>query len=190
MESFTFRTLINKHGHHIEKVLGLTEQDLEQEYSEYLKVQPKGTPKDFMWGLFNRMLLESAGDYIIQSGIYHAMAVFVSMYEGKNGNQYARLALAQEVNRSQTELKEASTNLIWELEIIADPNCDHAQSLDGVRFPITDDLVLPLANENCTREFCRCTTSRVPKRDDKGRIVLRNKPNIQAKKKRFWEFWK
>lgn len=190
MKTFTYNVLKHRHGCHIEKVLGLSEQQLDEDFKQYQKMQPDASVKDYMWSLFNRMILNTAGNYLTQSGIYHSMAVFVAEYDGENGNKFKRMSLAQEVNNAQIETAGGSQSVIWELEIIADPDCEHAKSLDGTKFPITSDLVLPLANDDCTREFCRCTTSRVPKRDEDGRIIFKNRPQVQKPKKKFWDFWK
>lgn len=192
MKTFTYSALKNRYGYQIEKVIGLNEQQLEEDFKQYQKMQPDATVKDYMWSLFNRMILNTAGDYSTQSGIYHSMAAFVAEYDGKNGNKYKRKSLAQEVNKAQMEAVRSSQSAVWELEIIADPDCEHAKYLDGNKLPITNDLVLPLANDNCTREFCRCTTSIVPKRDEDGRIIFNKRPLVQKpkKKKKFWDFLK
>ena len=189
MKTFTIKTAWNQYGQLIGDVLGHDRESLEQDFAKYQIVQPAASVKDYMWGLFNRMLMESPGDLHTQSMLYHSMAVFMSIYEGKNCNQYARQAIAQEVKKAQVESKE-NENCIWELKIVADPDCDHTQSLDGIGFPITDDLVLPLADENCTREFCRCSVTRRAKRDENGRIIFINRRQQKPKAKNWWEFWK
>lgn len=197
VKTFTVKTAWNKFGQAIQDTLKMDRGLLEEDFEQYKSMQPDASIKDYMWSLFNRILLETAGDYTTQSGIYYSMAIFLAEYESNNGNQYARLALAQEVNKAQMETAESSQSVIWELEVIADTDCEHAKSLDGKKFPITDDLVLPLANEDCTRELCRCTVSRVAKRDEDGRIIFKKRPQVQQpqvqpskEKKRFWEFWK
>lgn len=171
MKTFNFQTLKNKYGDQIETVLGLDDYHLEQNYGEYTAKQPMASDRDYVWHLFNRMLIKSAGDYFMQSGIYHGMAVFIAIYEDRNGNQYKRLSLEAEVLKAREDYKSSRLNLV--LKIIADPDCQYAKSLEDVSYPLDKDFVLPLANDDCERELCRCTTSCVVQRDGDGRMVMK-----------------
>ena len=172
MKTFTFNTLKNKYGGQIQLVLGIDACQLERDYNEYSVKQPIASDKDYMWHLFNRMLIASAGDHFMQSSIYHGMAVFIAIYEGKNGNPYKRLSLEAEVLKAKEDYESSSLKLV--LKIIADPDCEHAMSLVGESYTLDKDFELPLANNDCERDLCRCTTSCIAQRDENGRLVMKS----------------
>ncbi|MBO0340942.1 hypothetical protein [Flagellimonas profundi] len=191
MTTFTIKTAWNNFGRNLERISGMNREEFEQDFEQFKSMQPKGSVNDYLWGLFNRLIMENAHRPQTQSSIYHLMSVFISRYEGKNSNQYTRLRLAQEVFMAQQQIKDGQgKDVILELAVIPDPDCEHAKSVARQRFPITDDLVLPLANKDCTRDLCRCSTSVSARRDENGRVIYTDRPKLIPKKKPFWEFWK
>jgi hypothetical protein len=166
MKKFTIKTLNNNYGHIIERYLGLDKEQLADDYSKYTILQPKASVKDYMWSLFNRMILSGGNP----SMVYHSMAGFVSIYEGKDGKQYSKLAVKAELEKGKKKSKK--TSVVLELEIIGDTRCSIGKKYDGTKYPMDTDLVdLPIAGENCERDSCGCTTALVPMRDADGRLV-------------------
>jgi len=169
MKTFTIKTAWNQYGQLMGNVLGHDRESLEQDHAQYQIVQPAASVKDYMWGLFNRMLLESAGDFHTQSMLYHCMAVFRGIYEGKSGKQYNQLS--HQASLDKIRIDNESSRLVIELKVSPDPDCPHAKSMENKRFPIETDLVSMLANESCHRDFCRCNILGLAKRDEDGNLL-------------------
>lgn len=88
LPAFTFRTLINKYGHYIKNKLGMDETAIQQDYENYKGMQPDSSERDYMWSLFQRMIIKGEG-----SDTYREMGSFIAQFKGMDGKQYQRLAL-------------------------------------------------------------------------------------------------
>lgn len=152
--------------------LQLDEQGLESDYAKYQELQPQASPKDYMWSLFNRMLLvkkESLDKfYFKQKGVYASMAVFLALFEGKDGKVYDRLSHKAEIDG----IRYQDTDLLSDVEVIADKDCPYAMQYDGKVFPLDADI--PLANDECKRLWCRCMLCGVPRMDENDDFVLKD----------------
>jgi hypothetical protein len=172
LPAFTFRTLINNYGHFIKLKFGMDESAIEKDYNEYKVLQPGASVRDYMWSLFQRIVLKGGG-----SDTYFAMGVFVSRYEGKNGNQYHRIALKAEFEGLREQAK--YSNIREGIAVKSDKRCPHSMKFDGVHD--FDDFPdgLPLASDECSLDSCTCCFSGVPKRDENGSLVFTDK--VQTK---------
>ncbi len=148
----------------------MDETAIEQDYSKYHVLQPNASFRDYMWSLFNRIILKG-GD----SSTYSEMGRFVARYEGKDGNKYRRIEFKIELEgiregSSVSSLKGVALNLII---MGSDKRCNVAMKYHGVKYP-TDNLPedLPIASDDYELGCCTCTTSLVARRDENGRLML------------------
>jgi hypothetical protein len=164
LPAFTFRTLINNYGGYIGQTLGMDETAIQKDYEEYKELQPDGSVRDFMWSLFQRMILNGADD-----NVYRSIGRFVARFESKNGNQYHRLGLKMEFEAKKDE--ERSSGVVWGFECIADKRCSHSMKYDNIWHDFKEyPDGLPLASEECSLNSCSCTA----KKDKNGDIIFTN----------------
>lgn len=169
MKTFTFKTLNNKYGYIIERYLGLDKEQLEEDYSKYTILQPNSPVKDYMWSLFNRMIIPKENRYII----CNSMAWFIAHYDERDGKQYNKLAISSRLVAYKNQAMKSST--VLEVEIIGDSSCSNGKKYNGTKYPIDDTLTdLPIADENCDRDFCSCSFTLVGKRDADGRLIFKS----------------
>ncbi|MEO1012661.1 MAG: hypothetical protein AAFX53_15260 [Bacteroidota bacterium] len=153
---------LGKQTEHIEKCT--------QEFEEARKLKPTLTTNDWVWGKLQKVVLDTNGD----SNIYWMMARFVARFEGKSGLQYCELAIKK---RLQEDFQNRSSQtLIWAVEVMGDSRCGHGKNMQGKQFPIEADYnPANLAGKNCDLKHCTCMYSLVAKRDENGRIILKNR---------------
>lgn len=163
LKTFTIITAWSRFGQQIESILGMNRAELEQDYSEYQTRVQAATVNDYMWSLFNKMLLESSGDFHAQGMLYFSMYYFLEFYEERNGKQFKKLSLESYINKARE--KHETSNYEMELVVSPDHECSHAMSMKGKRFPLGMDLVSELLSDKCERDFCRCIISGMSKRD-------------------------
>lgn len=170
MRTFTFRTLFNNYGWDIEKYLDLDEHQLELDYEHYQTQQPAASERDYMWSLFNRIILKD-GD----SSIYRAMGRFVSTYEGKNGNRYHRLALKDEFEGIKRQYSSQQNGVKYGFYVIGDKRCQHSMTYDGNHDFEDSPDGKPLATDKCSLLSCTCCIGAIPLRDKNGDLVWLDK---------------
>lgn len=170
LPAFTFRTLINNYGQLIKESLGWDETTIEKDYNKYKVIQPDASVRDYIWSLFNRIILNSGS-----SSTYHEMGRFVARYEGKSGNQYHRIALKQEFE----SLKEQSKHSMVKqgIYVVGDKRCSHSMKYDN---DIVHDFHkfpngIPVANEDCSLLSCTCCCGIVGLRDVNGSLIWLDK---------------
>lgn len=187
--TFTIKTAWNKFGQLIQDILGMDREQMEMDYEQYKLKLPAASANDYMWGLFNRMLLESAGDFFKQSLLYHCMAIFMSRYEGRNGHKFKKLSIESSI--SKVWEKYETSNYEMELVVFPDTDCPHAMSLKGKRFPLGLELANILASDECNQDLCRCVVRGMGKKDENGRLIRKDGIKEGTPKfKRWWEFWR
>ncbi|WP_088340537.1 hypothetical protein [Robiginitalea sediminis] len=178
MKEFTLKRGWNRNKHLFKVVLGWDWADLETDYKS-LKMKKDISEKDYFWGLLNRMLVRSDDDtqniHSLNKSIYLTMAWFVHWYEGKSGLPYSRLMIQAEIMDCKFG-HIPNSHVMYEIAVIPDPECTYARSLKDTRYPIDVDDI-PLATNDCLRPVCRCCLSVVPKRDENGRLVFKNRPS-------------
>ncbi len=142
------------------------EEAIEQDYNEYMVLQPDASVRDYMWSLFNRIVLKGS-----DSSTYSEMGRFVAMYEGKNGNRYHRIRLNEEFKRLKDEYNYREKGFKWGFYLIGNERCPHSMKYDGDHDFNEFPNVVPLAGDDCTLLSCTCCLGAVALRDASGRLI-------------------
>ncbi len=167
LPAFTIRTLINNYGGYIKSNLGMDELEIQKEHVEYMDKQPEASVRDYMWSLFQRIILNGGDSYT-----HWLMGQFIAQYEGKDGKLYQRLSLKQQLDAFKNEYGNRNDKIIWGFSIIGNKNCAHSMKhdTDYVDFEEYSEI-LPLANDECSLKSCTCCIVAVAKRDDNGKLI-------------------
>ena len=135
-----------------------------QDYNSYMSNHPNARANDYLWSLLNKLVLIDN-----DNGAHRAMGRFVAQYEGKNGNHYHKIGIAQRIQKESLEAEVKGFKM--SLTVFPNKKCSHSMKFDGehVLSDIPDGL--PLANENCSLASCTCDVSLYPLRDKNGSLV-------------------
>lgn len=163
---FTFRTLINNYGHYIKAKLGMEEKDIETDFNNYKYIQSDSRVRDYMWSLFNKSIIKDDG-----IDIYREMGRFVARYEGKNGNQYHRIALKMEFEEIKRKFSLSKGMVKSGFYLIGDKNCPHSMRLDGKHEFANYQQCPPLATDECSLQSCTCCIGNIALRDENDNLI-------------------
>lgn len=130
--------------------------------------------KDYLWFIFQQLLIESTKQshsaseiYRHQITIYSEMLSFRRRVEKVKANEILQLLLEAEVLKAITD-----TDLKLDVKINSGYCCPYCDSLNNKNFAVDDILENKyLGSNNCTNQFgCNCTYSFIPLRNEDGSL--------------------
>lgn len=174
-DKFSLEWILDKYSWFFESIK-IPDRLVQDKYSDYFKSQPNGNGKDFLWSLFQFLIIETSETsnnmqeiYRIHERIYYEMASFRRKHEKIRANEILRLGFD-----SYLQGCEPSRFFIEKVEIISGGCCEYCDSLNGKRM----DLEVArknryLASEQCTREYgCNCCYGYSAERDSDGNLII------------------
>ena len=159
------------------ETLKMDRPNLEFVYNQWKELHPNSRANDFIWYIFNELLLIIAKQaktelelYKYQRDVYFEMVFFLKKIESRNANHILK-------PYTYCVLKVAKFSpLFLKAEVIADPRCEVCKTLKYLA-PIDQaltDRIIPL--ENCPNPLgCTCSYAFVSERDENGKLILNNK---------------
>lgn len=172
--------LATTYGPYLE-TYGMPADDLENEYVIWLESQYTAGVGDFLWHLFQQIILmipkvaSSEKDlYERNQTVYGKMWEYLVIHEQRNGTHVLNLKFLNQLRA--WKLEESESTFQQEVSIISGHCCDYCNSFNQRTLSIPEALdQQPLASKQCTREFggCNCTYAVIAKRDSKGRLIRR-----------------
>jgi len=177
MDESTLKWAFKKHLQpYVLSFFKVDESFVKSYYNSYIKEQPNGDKYNFLWALYQHLIIETSKlDLTIyelnhaHSMIYFHMATFRRTYEDVLANDIFQLALDCSVNSY-----EPVDGFKMAVSIItATDCCDYCNSMNGKRIDIEDMLLnKPYQAIICTNNRgCRTTFAYVPSRDKNGRLI-------------------
>lgn len=147
-----------------------------EKYIEFSEKQTNNNGKDFLWSLFQFLIIETSNNskdehemYSRHEQIYYKMTSFRRKYENSKSNDILQLGFDSYLNSL-----EPIGNIRMKVQIISGHCCDYCNSLNGKRIDLEDAKKNRyLASEKCTREYgCNCCYGYSPELDENGNLIF------------------
>jgi hypothetical protein len=156
---------------------GIDEKELTKRYYEFHSAKIQLNNKDFIWYIFQNLLLENSN--IIKSetefyrnlrDIYFQMVYFRRKHEKTKANEILQLAFEAELKINENE-----SRLDLEVVIISGHCCDYCDSLNNKKFTLKEVFDKKfLGSENCKNERgCNCCYALIAKQDENGFAIIK-----------------
>jgi hypothetical protein len=151
------------------KDYGIDEKFIRSGYEGYLAGKPEILPRDFLWAIFNHLLMQCAEQcktkeqlYRHQRDIYSQMLGFERRHENKKAHQMVKTYIMSDINYN---LAISDSPLM--VEVIGGHCCPYCDKLSGKTYSIPEiKKSFPIANSKCTNPYgCNCGIAVIPDDD-------------------------
>lgn len=157
---------------------GMNEENIRGYFETWKKGKEPAYVTDYMWTIFNQLLVEVAKQvkdkvsiYRLHADIYLQMSMFQRKYENKKGNHTLKQHFLNRLKHTEME-----SNLLMHVGIVSGHCCPFCDSLNNLSMSFKEALeTQPLASSKCTREYgCNCTYTFKVLRDNNDRVIRKS----------------